>query len=269
MKKLTLLSLFFYSTLSLAALNPNSSNSTPYHEFEAVSLSQTEKVIPKKQHEEDPAMHYEIDVIYPQIVGAELTPSAEIFNQQVHTLIATEIQQFKNSVKRDIPHMQTLPAEARHYSFKIDYDLDVVHPLSLVSVRLSLESSHAGRAHPYRAHRVFNYDLANNKELVLSDLFKPKSNYLQVLSEYSHKKLDETVGEKDKWMIAEGAKPLLKNFKNWNIAADSILITFDEYQVAPYTYGPQEVEIPFSELKNVLSPQAKNIASLDVPKTIG
>lgn len=269
MKKLMIFSLLFYSTLSMAALYPPHPATTAYNEFEAVSLSQTEKVVPKKQHEEDPAMHYEIDVVYPQIAGNQLSPSAEKFNQQVNTLIADEIQQFKNSVKRDIPHMQTLPADVQHYSFRVDYDVDVVPNLSLVSVRLSLESSHAGRAHPYHAHRVFNYDLANNKELALSDLFKPKANYLQALSQYSSKKLDETVGEKDKWMIAEGAKPLPKNFKNWNIAADSILITFDEYQVAPYTYGPQEVEIPFSELKNLLSPQAKSIAMLEQPKTIG
>jgi len=71
-------------------------------------------------------------------------------------------------------------------------------------------------------------------------------------------------------MIASGAKANPANFKNWNIQADSILITFDEYQVAPYTNGPQEVEIPFSELKNIFSPNALIISeATDASSTVG
>jgi len=54
-------------------------------------------------------------------------------------------------------------------------------------------------------------------------------------------------------MVTQGTKPESKNFKNWNLQADSILITFDEYQVAPYVYGTQEVEIPYSVLEKILS----------------
>jgi hypothetical protein len=119
----------------------------------------------------------------------------------------------------------------------------------------------AGRAHPYHQHQVFNFDLVNNKELALSDLFKPNADFLQAIAKYSSTKLQDSVNEKDKWMLVEGTKPTLKNYKNWNIEADAILITFDEYQVAPHMYGPQEVEIPFEDLKTLLSKQAEVIAS--------
>jgi hypothetical protein len=34
-----------------------------------------------------------------------------------------------------------------------------------------------------------------------------------------------------------------------------LLITFDEYQVAPYAAGPQKVAIPYSELRALINPQ--------------
>lgn len=251
---------------------PDTINNTPllkFSAYDAIYINQSHKITPKKQHEESADLYYSIDVTYPQITGKELTEGEQQFNQRITNIVNKEMEDFKNSVKRDIPHMQTLPVTVRKNNFQIDYDIDLIHQLSLVSVRLTIQSMQAGRAHPYRTHKVLNFDLINNKELALSDLFKPKVNYLQTLASYSNKKLNQTVQEKDKWMIEEGAKPLAKNYKHWNIAKNAILITFDEYQVAPYVYGPQEVEIPYSELQALLSPQAKVIASLKNNKHIG
>lgn len=247
-------------TLTEDAFTPPTVNSM-YGEDEAIFVSKTEKVVPKKVHEEDPVYRYTIDATYPQISGKNLSKSAEEFNQRVYNMVSENLQNFKNSVKRDYQHMQTLPESVQNNNLKLDYDIDVINPLSLVSVRLSIESMQAGRAHPYHQHQVFNFDLVNNKELALSDLFKPNSNFLQAIANYSNGKLQATVNEKDKWMLEEGTKPTMKNYKNWNIEADAILITFDEYQVAPHMYGPQEVEVPFEELKNLLSKQAEVIAS--------
>lgn len=233
-----------------------------FAEYEAVYISKSQKVVPKKLHEENQELHYTIDAIYPQIEGKNLSAAEKEFNQRMTKMVNDETEQFIHNVKLDIPHMKTLPIEELHNDLNVDYDMDVLHQLSLVSVRLTVEGMQAGRAHPYRSHRVLNYDLAHNKELVLSDLFKPKANYLAAIAEFSHKKLHETVHEKDKWMIKEGAKAVAKNYKNWNIEKEALLITFDEYQVAPYVYGPQEVEIPYSELQHMLSPQGKIISSI-------
>ena len=88
------------------------------------------------------------------------------------------------------------------------------------------------------------------------------SPFLKTIAELSEKKLNETIGEKDRWMIKGGAEPLANNYKNWNIGKNSLLITFDEYQVAPYVYGPQAIAIPFSALENILSPQGKIISQI-------
>jgi len=236
-----------------------------FNEDEAVYLNKADKIVPKKMHEEDPVLRYTIDVTYPQISGKNLPEGSLAFNQRVMEIVNQDTDNFKKRVKRDIIHMQTLPEDIQKNYLKLDYDIDVIPLLSLISVRLSIESMQAGRAHPYREHRVLNFDIQNSKEMALSELFKPNSDYLKVIAAYTNKKLQDTVSEKDRWMIAEGTKPNEKNFKNWNIEPDAILITFDEYQVAPHVYGPQEVEIPFEEIKQLLSKQAEIIASSKIP----
>jgi hypothetical protein len=48
--------------------------------------------------------------------------------------------------------------------------------------------------------------------------------------------------------------PTPENYRNWNIATDGLMITFDEYQVAAYAAGPQTVVVPYSELQAVIDP---------------
>ncbi len=270
MKKSLLLATLLLATNFISANLVFAAEPSASTEDEAVIVNNHLKIVSKSKNEENPLLNYTIEATYPQMIGAPLSNAAKNFNQEINTLVTSEIEQFKNNVKRDLPHMKTLPEEVKHNTLHIDYDVDVIHPepLLLVSVRLNIEGMQAGRAHPYHAYRVLNFDLTHGKALALSDLFKPKTNYLKTLSKYSNKQLNASL--EDKWMISKGAKPNPDNYKNWNIQADSILITFDEYQVAPYTNGPQEVEIPFAELKNIFSSQALIISSAkDASSTVG
>ena len=219
---------------------------------QTVDISNDLKVVATQKHEENADLYYQIDVNYPQLTG-KLSPAAQNFNQTVANMIAQSVQQFKNYVKLDQMHMQTLPEAERQNSLQIDYDLDVITPdhHPIISLRMNIEGMQAGRAHPYHTHQVLNYDLQTNKALSLGNLFKSRANYLNLIAKFCRTKLTSTI--QDKWIIAEGAKPTEKNYKNWNIEADGILITFEEYQVAPYSYGAQEVEIPFSALKPLLA----------------
>jgi hypothetical protein len=238
----------------------------PITENESLAIDNHLKAVPKTDHDENSELHYTIDVTYPQIAGDNLSPAAQQFNQTISNMINEQVNQFKNSVKLDAVHMNTLPEEVRKNSFKIDYDIDVIKPdaqLSLVSVRLTIEGMQAGRPHPFHAHQVLNFDLTHGKEVALNDLFKKKSNYLSVIAKYSNQKLNQTL--EDKWLIADGTKADAKNYKNWNLQGDSLLITFDEYQVAPYVAGPQEVEIPLTELTKILAINAPVMAQYKQP----
>lgn len=226
------------------------------HDNETVDVTSTLKIIPQTWHKTQPQLYITLSVNYSQIAGKNLSPAAQHFNQLIRKMVNEEVQKFNNTVKQDTLHLQTLPESMRNNRFTSDYDVDVIHTgkQQLISIRLSFEGMQAGHAHPFHYHRVLNYDLNNKKVLTLRNLFKPHANYLSAIAAYCAKTL--TTKLRDTWMVAEGSAPKEKNYTNWNIESDALLITFDEYQVAPYVYGAQEVEIPYTLLKDLLSPSA-------------
>lgn len=259
---LTLTILFCSSTLLASqeipsyAADANPNRAPLNNDSDAIYLSEQLKISPKTLQEENKTLHAHIHVTYPQIMGKTLSKVAQQFNQKVMQMVKTSIDQFKDQVKKDLPHMQTLPVEIQKNAFKMDYDVDVVKrdKTEIVSVRFNKESMQAGRAHPFHSHSVLNFDLIQGKELQLKNLFKNNAHFLETLSRLSVKQLNTAIQAQDQWMLIQGTKPTLKNYKNWNLEEDALLITFDEYQVAPYNYGPQEIEIPYSEIEKLLSP---------------
>jgi hypothetical protein len=56
-------------------------------------------------------------------------------------------------------------------------------------------------------------------------------------------------------MIQAGAGPNADNFSGWTISKKGLVINFDAYDVGPYAAGPQKVLIPYSVLKDLISPE--------------
>ncbi len=253
---IAILSLFLSSYVFAEEGNLSDAAATPLPEKKAeetIKLTNNYEIVSVQNHEEDKQLPFTIDVNYPQISGENLSANAQEFNRLVKEQVQQSAQLFKNYVKADMPHMKTLPDSVKQNSFHLDYDVDVIKPAKhiIISVRLTIEGMQAGRAHPYHQHQVLNFDLTQNKELALKDVFKARANYLKVIASYANKKLNEKL--QDKWMINDGTAPVEKNYQLWNLESDDILITFDEYQVAPYADGVQEVEIPYSVLSAVIS----------------
>src|SRR5262249_5963211 len=106
---------------------------------------------------------------------------------------------------------------------------------------------------------VLNYDVKNSKKLALADLFNPRSDYLNVISQYCIKELkDRQKKDKDSMlddeMMKSGAAAKKENYEAWAITKKGLWITFDPYQVAPYAAGPQYVLVPYSALKDIVKP---------------
>ncbi|MEO8610496.1 MAG: RsiV family protein [Chloroflexota bacterium] len=121
---------------------------------------------------------------------------------------------------------------------------------SLLSISFGVNWYSAGAAHPNSYSRTLNYNLTAGKVLALADLFKSDAQYLEAVSAYSIKVLTE----KGTLMFPDGAQATDDNYKNWNLTPDGLLITFDDYQVAPHVAGPQQVVIPYAELTDLIDP---------------
>ena len=189
---------------------------------------------------------YTIQAQIPAIEGNN-DPRATAFTTTMHDLVQGLIDDFKKNLAQN----PVTPIKAASY---LDVKFSIVSPSgNILSVKYMTEGYLAGMAHPYHMNPTFNFNIESGKALSLADLFLPNTDYLTPISKYCVTELTKRdIGFTSDF--AQGADPKPENYKNWNITADGLAITFDEYQVAPYVAGPQVVTIPYDELKNVIDP---------------
>lgn len=192
---------------------------------------------------------YTVDASYPQLVGAK-NANAVKFNRAVQQLFMGALNDFKKNVG---PPDFDIPKEVQWSSFDAGYSIEYNSP-DLVSISFGVSNYYAGAAHPLPYSMALNYDLKAGRTLSLFDLFRPRSNHLQVISDYAVKALMKELGENaERESIESGAAPDSKNYKSWNITPRGLSITFDAYQVAAYAFGEQVVLIPYVELRQVIN----------------
>lgn len=98
-----------------------------------------------------------------------------------------------------------------------------------------------------------NYDLKAGRPInSLAELFKPKSNYLKAIASYCVRELTRCdVTDRDEW-FRKGTAPTSANYKMWSLTRDGVVITFQEYQIAPGVFPGVSVLVPFSHLRGLL-----------------
>jgi len=211
------------------------------YSFEHKSIADTNK---KK--------NYEIYISYTQIKELN-TPSEEGYNKFVETMMQSHADSFR-------VWMQDWESYNKEMgSFYEINDTAVYADLKMISTLFYEFYYFSGAAHPNNSNFSVNYDLENNREIKLGDLFK--GDYLKVLSSIcideiskTKKDYDPSFNPKDDEWLNSGAGPDEKNFKVFNITKENFIITFPTYQVASYVEGPQTVEIPYAKLKDIIKP---------------
>lgn len=187
---------------------------------------------------------YSIDITYPVLEDYSNKDTQDDFNNIVKDIVDASADS-----TREASFDETLSGKnSVELAFEVKGKTD-----DFVSILLS-GSYYAGGAHPGTTFAVINYDLKNNTEVGLSDLFKNEADYLTVISDYSIEKLKEKFsdGSLDD-TIESGAGPVDDNFMLFNVTSKGLYITFGDYQVGPYAVGPQSVEIPYSKIKSLMN----------------
>jgi hypothetical protein len=192
-------------------------------------------------------------LVYPKLTSDDEADEVENFNDAVKDLLDTELQAFKDKVN-DLQLNQPKQKASNHLN--IDFDSSTLNTTKtpIFSIRFVIEGNIAGMAHPYHYHQVLNMSLDDDTTLSLDELFKPDSNYLFWLSNYTSgvlaKKLSHAV------LIEDGLTPTPDHFKLWNLEPTGMRFTFDEATVAPYVYGTQSVVVPYNLLQPMLNPDS-------------
>lgn len=121
----------------------------------------------------------------------------------------------------------------------------------IVSILLNYEIYVSGSAHPGGELASLNYDRRDHRLLALSDLFRPKSPYLQRLSKIAIHSLEQNEYA-DTFAVHRGAAPVESNFRVFTFTHSELIIHFQTYQVAAGAAGQQQVAIPLASLAPLL-----------------
>lgn len=130
-----------------------------------------------------------------------------------------------------------------------------------VSIFMGMEWYLRGSAHPSHSIDTYVYDYEQKRLVEVPQFFRGGSDYLKVLSTLSKEDLflQSKQGDMgfmyDESMVTDGTAPKPENFSKILPTKDGLVIYFDEYQVAPYAAGPQQVVIPYAKLKDIINPQ--------------
>jgi hypothetical protein len=210
------------------------------------------KVIKKETKEKNKKYNYELNVRYPKLENVSDPNSNNLytnFNNYVKDVVDKEVKNFKKDIKTWESPMKDMPS-----SYEI-YDTIIFNDDDLISVRLDGYYFYSGSAHPGTFFLAVNYDLKNDKIIVLKDIFS--GDYLKIISELCISEIIKQQKEyiedyiDSSWVIS-GAGPVEENFKVFNFTKTYFQITFPAYQVASYAEGPKDVVINYGKLLKVI-----------------
>jgi hypothetical protein len=194
---------------------------------------------------------FELSVEYPELSGVAPTVAAE-FNRLARSRVMEKAESFrKDMLAQTADDLKWARERGFANTSEIGYSVTYADD-ELISISFG-NYLFTGGAHGNAFTFPLNFDLRTGREIRLADVFAANSEYLQDLSRYCVKKLQDELneGNEDEW-IQTGAGPKAENFESWNVRKSGLMLTFDAYQVAPYAAGPQEVVVPFGELRSIL-----------------
>lgn len=206
---------------------------------------------------------YSFQADYPQLSPEESTVATET-NQVIAAFVARELQRFRSQALATSLGKAEMDRQPSPHALCWD-DLSISHSVAvftddLFALEFRLYSYGAGAAHPNHLTQTFNFLFQHSLVLELADLFAPRSNYLDVLSQYCVTDLhahqtpfvkSQRAGETDEWIL-KGAGARKCNFEKFLLVKGGLRIFFDPYWVSSYAEGRREVFIPLSELGDVL-----------------
>ena len=192
-------------------------------------------------------LRYEVNLTYPQIEGSDALRIRNL-NQHIETLATTQSQWLLNPSKENLRYYKKGLHPEAFNSVSLDYKV-VLATDSFLSIYFEAFSYGIGAAHSVQYSFVVNYDFKSNRLVRLSDIFKPGSKYLEVISKFCIEELSRTEDGGSLW--TKELAPVARNFESWNLTHDGIRFNFDACKLFGCASGKQSVEIPFTDLKNI------------------
>ena len=194
-----------------------------------------------------------VNVAYPIIPGD--APEIARANALIREDISKRIQSFEQDAKESASLGIGLPQEVK--STVVGSPAIEARNERYVALFMGMEWYLRGAAHPSHSIDTYVFDY-EQKRLVNNDFFR--GEYLVLLSTLAREDLRNQSASGDLGFVVdvslleEGTEPRIENFRRILPLSDGLAIYFEEYQVAPYAAGPQQVVIPYEKLKEIINP---------------
>jgi hypothetical protein len=195
---------------------------------------------------------YDIHVEYPQFLNIES------LNTKISSLISGKIATFKEESKNNwearratatpenpVPENPEFPfsfiAEWKPVQLNNDYISFVINLYYFV-----------GGAHGTNEIYAFNYDVKGGKEITIMDFLNSSQQTFenlaalvkqQAILQLQSDEFQIDTNDSLKQMMDDGTKPTLENYQNFNFNYNSLIIYFQQYQVAPGAIGPVTITL--------------------------
>lgn len=201
--------------------------------------------------------NYSADIKTPKLESDEDTPGIDAVNEAVQKDRDALIAEYKE-IFEAYANDESLAEDdglTNHYSVDADYevvtdndDYFVLH-FSVAKVAASAQ----------QIDRYYNIDRKTGEMVELKDLFQEGSDYVKVISDIIKEQMKQQMAEDENvyyWLedeIDEWNFKQIKEDQNFYINdKGNLVISFDEYEVAPGYMGAVSFEIPREELTSIL-----------------
>lgn len=118
-----------------------------------------------------------------------------------------------------------------------------------------MDYSFTGGAHPNTYVTFKNFDLSNGEQITLDQIIAAgKKNELTAIAEAEFRKLKELTSRAD---LGQAGFWFENNTfylnENFLIKDSSLVFYYNNYEITAYAFGPTELEIPYSKIRNLIN----------------
>jgi len=190
----------------------------------------------------------EVDVKIPVIEGMKNSGLMDQLNQAFEKKALDFKRETEKTVKEVVEESIKQGWPIRTGSVYIEYEARINDNQTM---SISVTYYHfTGGAHGNYYKETVNFDLLNEKELLLPDLFTGSDTYKQVLTDEILKQMNEDT----EYLFPEA----IRDFKasddlNFYLTDEGLVFYFNPYEIAPYARGIVEYLIPYGSLTDVLN----------------
>lgn len=232
MKKYLIIISFLVITVSVLFLLFRFKNNN--YQFNSISILALNEVSTEKKIVEIASDYsYKININYPYTGYSNL-------NNEIDNLIKKYLNDF---MKADKPFIDN-----QIYSLDITYDTYQYKEFISYVFTVFLNT---GGAHPNTIIETISYDTKNENIIDIDWLINKNNDILNILSKESRVILDKNPSLKQgniTDMTLDGIMPRKDNFSNFAFTDKGLMLFFNRYQIAPYSYGSFNIIIPYSSL---------------------